>query len=103
LRADGTALPYTTYDRLPQVDQGAIVENKRLGHVLQIARLVQEQRDSRRSRSVPSRANQGQGAIQMKPAPGKKAQRKLDERDLAAAIAHTQSTKVIAPGKKRGL
>jgi transposase len=103
LRADGTALPYTTYDRLPQVDQGAIVENKRLGHVLQIAQLVQEQRDSRRSRSVPSRANQGQGAIPLKPAPGKKAQRKLDESDLAAAMAQTQSTKVIAPGKKGGL
>lgn len=30
LRVDGAALPYTTYDLLPAVDQGAIVENKRL-------------------------------------------------------------------------
>jgi hypothetical protein len=102
LRANGAALPYTTYDRLPKIDQGAIVENKRLGHVLQIAQLVQEQRDSRRSRSVPSRANQGQGAIQLKPGPGEKAQRKLDESDLAVAIAQTQSTKVIAPAKNEG-
>jgi len=31
LWADGTSLPYTTYDRVPEVDQDAIVENKRLG------------------------------------------------------------------------
>jgi hypothetical protein len=44
LRADSAALPYSTYDRLPQVDLGAIVENKRLGHTLQIAQLAQEKR-----------------------------------------------------------
>jgi hypothetical protein len=37
VRADGTALPFVPYDRLAVVDHGAIVENKRLGHVLQIA------------------------------------------------------------------
>jgi hypothetical protein len=46
VRANGHALPYATYDRLAVVDQGSIVENKRLGHVLQIAQLIQEQRDS---------------------------------------------------------
>jgi hypothetical protein len=100
LRTDGTALPYTIYDRLPEIDQGAIVENKRLGHVLTIAQLVQAQRDSRRSRSMPSRANQGHGAIQLKPAPGKKAQRKLDENDLALAIAQVHPKKAIVPRKK---
>ncbi|RYE73479.1 MAG: ISNCY family transposase [Oxalobacteraceae bacterium] len=53
IRADGTTLPYVRYDRLPQVDQGAIVENKRLGHALQVANLVQQQRDNRRSHSAP--------------------------------------------------
>jgi hypothetical protein len=100
LRGGGTALPYTTYDRLPEIDQGAIVENKRLGHVLQIAQMVQQQRDSRRSRSMPSRANQGQGAIQLKTSPGKKAQRKLDENDLALAIAQVHPKKAIVPRKK---
>jgi hypothetical protein len=46
VRANGHALPYATYDRLAVVDQGSIVENKRLGHVVQIAQLIQEQRDS---------------------------------------------------------
>jgi hypothetical protein len=72
LRAGGAALPYTTYDRLPEIDQDAIVENKRLGDVLQIAQLVQEQRDSRRSRSASSRANQGQGAIQLSASHGRR-------------------------------
>lgn len=51
-RADGTTLPYGRYDRVPQVDQGAIVEIKRLGHALQVANLVQQQRDNRRSHSA---------------------------------------------------
>jgi hypothetical protein len=42
LRADGTALPYTVYDHFPEVNQGAIVENKRLGYVLAIAQQVQQ-------------------------------------------------------------
>ncbi|MFO7060447.1 helix-turn-helix domain-containing protein [Pseudomonas aeruginosa] len=57
-RVDGTALPFTTYDKLCEIDQGAIVENKRLGHVLQVAQLVQAQRDSRRSQSVPGNPRQ---------------------------------------------
>ena len=89
LRASGTSIPYSTYDRLPQVSQGAVVENKRLGHVLQVAQIVQEQRDNRRSLSVPSRAHNGQGPIQRKAVPGKKSQRQLDQADVAEAIKKT--------------
>lgn len=89
LRAQGALLPYTTYDRLSEINQGAIVENKRLGHVLQIAALVQEQRDNRRSRSGPSRAHSGEGPIQRKPLPGKKVQRQIDTTDLEQAIRKT--------------
>jgi transposase len=95
VRANGTALPYTTYDRLPEINQGAIVENKRLGHVLQIAQLVQEQRDSRRSGNTPVRTNQGKPAVPRQPAPGKKAQRALDADDLVAAIKQTESKRPI--------
>jgi hypothetical protein len=55
LRANGTALPYVTYDRLSEVDQRAIVENKRLGHALQVAQPMQQQRDSRRSPAAQAR------------------------------------------------
>lgn len=90
VRANGTALPYRIYDRLPEVDQGAIVDNKRLGHVLQVAQIVQEQRDSRRGRSAPARTNQGHTAVKLKATTGAKAQRALDENDLAKAISRTK-------------
>jgi len=65
-RADGAALPYTAYNRLSEISNGAIVENKRLGHVLQIAQLIQEQRDNRPSKAAPSRSHRG-----MEPVPKK--------------------------------
>jgi transposase len=88
LRADGTALPCTIYDRYPEVDQGAIVENKRLGHVLQVAQLVQQQRDSRRS--GPAHTNRGLAPTKHHATSGTKAQRKLDASDIAHAIKQTQ-------------
>jgi hypothetical protein len=87
------AIPYVTYDRLPEVGQGAIVENKRLGHVLQIAQLMQEQRDSRRGRSAPARTNQGIAPVGRKAAPGTKVQRKLDENDLIRAMSEVTTLK----------
>jgi hypothetical protein len=71
---------------LPDVNQGAVVDNKRLGHVLQIAQLVQEQRDSRYGSSAPSRNHRGLGPVPSKAAPGKKSQRSLASEDIAIAI-----------------
>ena len=48
IRADGQSLRYERYDRLGQIDTSAIVENKRLGHALQTALILQAQRDDRR-------------------------------------------------------
>ncbi|MCY1292947.1 hypothetical protein D9M68_343070 [compost metagenome] len=63
-RANGIALTFTTYDKLSEVNQGAIVDNKRLGHVLQLAQYVQEKRDNTRSLDLhategPSRKRDG--------------------------------------------
>lgn len=44
LRLNGVLLPYSTYDRLSEVDPVAIVDNKRLGHVLDVVRQVQKKR-----------------------------------------------------------
>jgi hypothetical protein len=55
IRADGRALPYREYDRLTEVDQGAIVEHKRLGHVLQVSQVIQAQRDNERIGKAPDR------------------------------------------------
>ncbi len=59
LRADGSNLEYARFDKLPFIDAGAIVENKRLGHALKVAQLIQAQRDNRRCGSMPSRTNSG--------------------------------------------
>lgn len=79
-RVNGAPLPFTIYDRLTEVDQGAIVENKRLGHVLQMAQLIQEKRDSRRSQSVP-------GTLRARGVKsGKKSARELGAHDLSEAM-----------------
>ena len=45
LRLNGVVLPYSTYDRLQEIDQGAIVDNKRLGRTLEFIKLIQDKRD----------------------------------------------------------
>lgn len=42
LRLNSVLLPYSTYDLLSEVDPVAIVGNKRLGHILNVARQVQK-------------------------------------------------------------
>ncbi len=60
LRLNGVVLPYSTYDRLQEIDQGAIVDNKRLGRTLEFIKLVQDKRDNNRSQALPApRADAG--------------------------------------------
>jgi transposase len=91
LMAGETSLPYTTYDRLPEIRQGVIVENKRLGHALQIAQVMQQQRDSRHGLGKPARTNRGLAVVKQRPEAGTKAQRALNEQDLAHAITQVVS------------
>jgi hypothetical protein len=41
IRVNGAALPCVTYDRLSEIDQAAVVDNKRLGYTLQMAQVIQ--------------------------------------------------------------
>lgn len=93
LRADGRVLPYARYDRLSQVDAGAVVDNKRLGHALQLAQLIQDQRDDRRRSNTPSRTVAGEPVRQTKQTPGTKRQRQFTDEDIRAAIEHVCSGK----------
>ena len=86
LRTDGACVAYQRYDKLPQVDTAAIVENKRLGHALQVANLVQQQRDNRRSQSAPAHTNLGRPVRKPKAEPQRKTQRQLNAADLEEAI-----------------
>ena len=86
IRAAGKSLPYSTYDKLGAIDQGEIVENKRLGSVLRVAQLVQAQRDDR-SVAGPSTAHRSNGKhVPRKRKPGSKTQRELNAADLRAAL-----------------
>ena len=99
LRANGTALTYRQYDRLSDIDQGAIVDNKRLGHVLQIAQQVQLERDNRRISGSPSRTNQGEPVLPKMRAHNTRKQRELTQVDLNAMILRTAKARVAAVGK----
>ncbi|MXR94050.1 ISNCY family transposase, partial [Klebsiella pneumoniae] len=77
-----------TYDRLSEIDQGAIVDNKRLGRTLEFISLVQSKRDNTRSQSIPP----GDGPSRRRPKQeGKKSQRSLDNDDMLEALKQLQS------------
>jgi len=87
IRAGGMDLPYSVYDKLGEIDQGAVVENKRLGQVLRIAQLIQAQREIGGANG-PSTAHRPNGSPVPRPRlPGTKTQRELGPEDLHRAIA----------------
>ena len=86
IRAAGVSVPYSTYDKLGAIDQGAIVENKRLGHALRISNMVQAERDNR-SVAGPSTAHRINGKkVPRKKLAGTKTQRELNQKDLQKAL-----------------
>lgn len=70
------------------MDQGAIVDNKRLGHALEMINLVQDKRDNPRSQALPSINGQ---TSRRKMQPGKKSQRSLNQDDMLTALKHLQT------------
>lgn len=91
IRAGNESLPYSTYDKLGTIDQGEIVDNKRLGHVLRVAQLVQAKRDDRREE--PSTAHRISGRrVQRKKVDGLKTQRELNAGDLRNALTTVART-----------
>jgi hypothetical protein len=58
IRHNGVDLPYRTFDKRPQVNQAAIVENKRLGPILAYIAEQQKQLDISRSAKAPRRRGQ---------------------------------------------
>jgi hypothetical protein len=77
-------VPYSTYDKLGAIDQGAIVENKRLGRALRISGMVQAERDNQYY-AGPSIAHRGDGQTRKKRG-GSKTQRELNEKDVQKAL-----------------
>ncbi|HDR9071081.1 TPA: ISNCY family transposase, partial [Burkholderia vietnamiensis] len=86
IRADGKVLSCRIYDKLAEVDQGAVIEQKRLSHVLQVSQAIQAQRDNRRASGSPSRTNQGQAVRGSKQPVGTKKQRAFTQADVEQVI-----------------
>ena len=84
IRVAGRALPYRVYEKLGSIDQGTIVENKRLGHMLQVAQLVQAKRDSRIV-DVPSTAHRADGT----PIPRTQVVDSKTQRELGPCLLYT--------------
>ena len=87
------------YDRLSDVDQGAEIDNKRLGHILALSRQVQTERDNRRISGSPSRTNQGEPVKPKMRANNTRKQRELKQIDLNAMILRTAEMQAAAVGK----
>ncbi len=86
LHAAGRSLPYSLYEKLGQIDQGAIVSNKRLGQVLSVVQQVQSLRDDQRV-AGPSTAHRANGQhVPRHRIPGTKWQRQLGRADLRKAV-----------------
>ncbi|CAG4929027.1 ISNCY family transposase [Paraburkholderia saeva] len=94
VRVNGAALPCVPYDRLSEIDQAAVVDNKRLGHTLQMAQVIQAQRDDRRASGSPSRTNQGEAPRPKERKVGTRKQRELTREELNEAILRTAGTRV---------
>ena len=59
IRYKGEDLAHRTFDRIRKVNQAAVVENKRLGSLLEMIKTYQEtQPEEKRSRSAPKRRDQ---------------------------------------------
>ncbi len=78
-----TSLPYSIYDKLAQINQGEIVDNKRLGHALKIAQSLQDESDNNPSQSSPSQAHLGAESPKKR---GRKKSRMLNEEEYIAAL-----------------
>ena len=58
IRYKGVLLPYSKFDKVRQVKQAQVFNNKRLGAVLAIAKQQQEARSFSRSKKAPQRRGQ---------------------------------------------
>ncbi|SEB25193.1 ISNCY family transposase [Paraburkholderia sartisoli] len=103
IRADGRVLPSRQYDKLAEIDQGTVVEHKRLSHVLQVSQAIQARRDNSRIGKAPSRTHRGDSTTtdRSKPMPGKKKQREFTQADIEHVIVDLSQRRQAAPQTRK--
>ncbi len=102
IRADDRVLSCRLYDKLADVDQGAVIEHKRLSHALQVAQALQAQRDNRRISGSPSRTNQGQAVRKPKQLSGTKKQREFTQTDINEVVVDLAQRRQPKSSRKPG-
>jgi transposase len=102
IRAEGKAIECHSYDRLTEVDQGAIVEHKRLGYVLQVSQTIQAQRDNSRIGKAPSRTHLGVPARSQSRSPDRKKQREFTQADINGVILEQSQQRQMQQPRKPG-
>ncbi|PMS16259.1 integrase, partial [Paraburkholderia rhynchosiae] len=102
LRSDDRVLTCRQYDRLAEVDQGAVVEHKRLGPVLQVSQAMQAQRDNSRIGKAPSRTHLGVATKADGSSPGKKKQREFTQADINGVILEQSQQRQMQQPRKPG-
>jgi hypothetical protein len=95
------ALRYVPYDKLSEIDQGAVIEHKRLGHALRVAQPLQAQRDNRRVSGSPSRTYRGAEVRSKDRAPGMKKQREFTQADINGVIVELAQRDLQAKKQQR--
>ena len=86
IRHGGDALPYAMFDKIRQVNQAAVVDNKHLDAALELAKLIQEQLPVRkRNNNEPSRLSQPGHVFPVPAATNTPAKRKRGRPPLARA------------------
>jgi transposase len=85
IRADGRVLRHERYDRLGHIEASVVVENKRLGHALQAALIIQAQRDDRRLKA-PSRTHRGKAPQPLRARSGTKRASQFTAEDIELAV-----------------
>ncbi|WP_261524226.1 hypothetical protein [Burkholderia multivorans] len=91
IRAAGQILAAQSYDRVAEIDQGAIVDHKRLSHVLQVAQAFQAQHDGRRIGTAPSRTHRRLPVREDEAQPGTKKPRRFTAADMETLILEVTS------------
>lgn len=113
IRHEGTSLPYRMFDKIREVNQASIVENKHLDSALMMARMMQEQLPPRkRNNSEPRRRDQpthlfpvpgGVAEQPMKRKPGRPPLRRRTPMEIARRAGKTPEGRPLLTQRARGL
>ena len=99
IRQGGHVFAYTEGEKRPIAIQAKIVDNKRIAHILRVAQEKQKQRDGRRVKAAPARANSGIAPAQPQRAPATKPVKAVPVGELLNEIKKARIRSKGATGK----